>query len=194
MNAHWRTPAGLHTTSARLPDEGELPSLDGATGWLNSPPLTPAGLRRKPVVVGFWTYTCINWLRQLPYLRAWAGKYSGHGLVVIGVHTPEFSFEHNVGNVRQAVQDMRITYPVALDNDYAVWRAFGNHYWPRPLGPVATCAWLIGAVQVAAWPCGWSTLTGGRSRTCCLVRLTSMRSSALVTALMGMATSRWPHR
>jgi len=130
MTARWRAPAGLHVASARLPDEGELPSLDGATGWLNSPPLTPAGLRGKVVLVGFWTYTCINWLRQLPYLRAWDGKYSGHGLVVIGVHTPEFSFEHNVGNVRQAVQDMGITYPVATDNDYAVWRAFGNHYWP----------------------------------------------------------------
>ena len=130
MNADWRAPAGLHVASARLPDEGELPSLDGATGWLNSPPLTPAGLRGTVVLAGFWTYTCINWLRQLPYLRAWAGKYSGHGLVVIGVHTPEFSFEHNAGNVRQAVQDMGITYPVATDNDYAVWRVFGNHYWP----------------------------------------------------------------
>jgi thiol-disulfide isomerase/thioredoxin len=130
MNAHWRAPAGLHVASARLPDEGELPSWEGATGWLNSPPLTPAGLRGKVVLAGFWTYTCINWLRQLPYLRAWAGKYSGHGLVVIGVHTPEFSFEHDADNVRQAVQDMGITYPVATDNDYAVWRAFGNHYWP----------------------------------------------------------------
>jgi thiol-disulfide isomerase/thioredoxin len=130
MNAHWRVPAGLHVASARLPDEGVLPSLDGATGWLNSEPLTPAALRGTVVLAGFWTYTCINWLRQLPYLRAWAGKYSGHGLVVIGVHTPEFSFEHNAGNVRQAIQDMGIPYPVAADNDYAVWRAFGNHYWP----------------------------------------------------------------
>ena len=130
MTAHWRVPAGLHTASAQLPDEGELPSLDGASGWLNSPPLTPAGLRGKVVLVDFWTYTCINWLRQLPYLRAWAGKYSGHGLVVIGVHTPEFSFEQNAGNVRRAVQEMRIDYPVATDNDYAVWLAFGNHYWP----------------------------------------------------------------
>ena len=130
MTLRWRAPAGLHVASARLPDEGELPSLDGATGWLNSPPLTAAGLRGKVVLAGFWTYTCINWLRQLPYLRAWASKYSGHGLVVVGVHTPEFSFEHNAGYVRQAVQDMRITYPVATDNDYAVWRAFGNNYWP----------------------------------------------------------------
>ena len=130
MDARWRAPAGLHTASARLPVEGELPSFDGATGWLNSEPLTPAGLRGQVVLVDFWTYTCVNWLRQLPYLRAWAGKYSGHGLVVIGVHTPEFSFEHNIANVRQAAQGMRIAYPVATDNDYAVWGAFGNHYWP----------------------------------------------------------------
>jgi thiol-disulfide isomerase/thioredoxin len=130
MNAHWRTPAGLHTASVRLPVEGEMPAFGGATGWLNSPALTPAGLRGKIVLADFWTYTCINWLRQLPYVRAWAEKYASHGLVVIGVHTPEFPFEHDPGNVSQAVQDMGITYPVALDNDYAVWRAFGNHYWP----------------------------------------------------------------
>jgi thiol-disulfide isomerase/thioredoxin len=130
MTAHWRAPAGLHVASARLPDEGELPSLDGATGWLNSPPLTPEGLRGKVVLVDVWTYTCVNWLRQLPYLRAWAEKYSGHGLVVIGVHTPEFSFERNADNVGRAVRDMRITYPVATDNNYAVWLAFDNHYWP----------------------------------------------------------------
>ncbi len=130
MNAHWRTPAGLHTASVRLPVEGELPAFDGATGWLNSPPLTPAGLRGKVVLADFWTYTCVNWLRQLPYVRAWAAKYADHGLVVIGVHTPEFSFEHHPDNVRQAAQDLGITYPVALDSDYAVWRAFANHYWP----------------------------------------------------------------
>src|SRR5262249_21994405 len=130
MTAFWRAPAGLHFASAQLPDEGELASFGGATGWLNSEPLTPAGLRGKVVVVDFWTYTCINWLRQLPYVRAWAEKYSSHGLVVIGVHTPEFSFEHNADNVRQAVQDMRISYPVATDNNYGVWLAFDNHYWP----------------------------------------------------------------
>ncbi len=130
MEANWLTPAGLHVASARLPVEGELPSLDGATGWLNSEPLAPAGLRGQVVVVDFWTYTCINWLRQLPYLRAWAGKYSGQGLVVIGVHTPEFSFEHNPANVRRAIAELGIAYPVAADNDYAVWQAFGNHYWP----------------------------------------------------------------
>jgi len=130
MKPHWLTPAGLHTASTVLPVEGELPSFGGATGWLNSPPLTPPGLRGTVVLTGFWTYTCINWLRQLPYLRAWAEKYSGQGLVVIGVHTPEFGFEHDLDNVRRAVQEMKIGYPVAIDNDYAVWRAFDNYYWP----------------------------------------------------------------
>ena len=130
MKPHWPAPAGLHMASARLPVESRLPSFDGATGWLNSPPLTPDGLRGKVVLVNFWTYTCVNWLRQFPYVRAWAGKYSDQGLVVIGVHTPEFSFEHNLGNVSRAVQDMRVEYPVAIDNDYAVWSAFANHYWP----------------------------------------------------------------
>ena len=130
MTLHWPTPAGLHIASDQLPLEGELASFDGATGWLNSPPLTPAGLRGKVVLVDFWTYTCVNWLRQLPYVRAWAEKYSGLGLVVIGVHTPEFGFEHNLDNVRRAVRDLRVAYPVAIDNDYAVWSAFDNHYWP----------------------------------------------------------------
>jgi thiol-disulfide isomerase/thioredoxin len=130
MRTPWRGPAGLHTASARLPVEGELASFSGATGWLNSPPLTPDGLRGKVVLVNFCTYTCINWLRQLPYVRAWAEKYADHGLVVIGVHTPEFAFEHDQENVSRAVQDMRIGYPVAIDNDYAVWRAFDNYYWP----------------------------------------------------------------
>jgi thiol-disulfide isomerase/thioredoxin len=110
--------------------EGRLPALDGATAWLNSEPLTPAGLRGKVVLVDFWTYTCINWLRTLPYVRAWAEKYHDHGLVVIGVHTPEFPFEHDLENVRRAAKDMRVEYPIAIDNEYAVWRAFNNHYWP----------------------------------------------------------------
>jgi thiol-disulfide isomerase/thioredoxin len=130
MTAHWPRAAGLHTSAAGLPVEGRLPPFDGANEWLNSPPLTPAGLGGKVVLVNFWTYTCINWLRQLPYVRAWARKYSGHGLAVIGVHTPEFGFEHDLDNVRRAVQDMRVDYPVAIDNDYAVWSAFANHYWP----------------------------------------------------------------
>jgi thiol-disulfide isomerase/thioredoxin len=124
--------ARIHPSAAaaQLPVEGELPALDGATGWLNSPPLGAAELSGKVVLVDFWTYTCINWLRTLPYVRAWAGKYAPHGLVVIGVHTPEFEFEHDADNVRRAVQDMRVSYPVAIDNDYAVWGAFDNHYWP----------------------------------------------------------------
>jgi hypothetical protein len=115
---------------APLPIEGELPSLSGATGWLNSPPLTVAGLRGHAVLVDFCTYTCINWIRSLPYVRAWAGKYADQGLVVLGVHTPEFAFEQSAGNVRRAVQDLRVGYPLATDNDYAIWHAFGNLYWP----------------------------------------------------------------
>jgi thiol-disulfide isomerase/thioredoxin len=114
----------------QLPIEGEFPSLGGATGWLNSPPLTAAGLRGKVVLVDVWTYTCINWLRTLPYVRAWAEKYKGQGLVVIGVHSPEFEFEKNVDNVRQAAKAMRVDYPIAIDSDHAIWRAFNNEYWP----------------------------------------------------------------
>jgi len=113
-----------------LPIEGELPSLEGATGWLNSPPLSGADLRGKVVLIDFWTYTCVNWLRTLGYVRAWAEKYEDQGLVVVGVHTPEFPFEREVDNVRQAAKDMRVEYPIALDSDYAVWRAFSNQYWP----------------------------------------------------------------
>ncbi len=123
--------AALFTAAmAPLPVEGKLPSLAGATGWLNSQPLTAAGLRGKVVLVDVWTYTCINWRRTLPYVRAWAGKYKGQGLVVIGVHSPEFGFEKHVDNVRRAIQDMKIEYPVAVDSDYAIWRALDNHYWP----------------------------------------------------------------
>jgi thiol-disulfide isomerase/thioredoxin len=110
--------------------EGNFPSLEGATTWLNSAPLTPEGLRGKVVLVDFWTYTCINWLRTLPYVRAWAKKYQDHGLVVLGVHTPEFPFEHDLENVRRAVKEMQVDYPVAVDSEYAVWSAFNNHYWP----------------------------------------------------------------
>ena len=113
-----------------LPIEGELASLDGATGWLNSQPLSTESLRGKVVLVDFWTYTCINWLRTLSYIRAWAETYEQHGLVVIGVHTPEFPFEEDVDNVREAVKEMAVEYPVALDSDYGIWRAFDNHYWP----------------------------------------------------------------
>jgi len=122
--------ATTHPAEVRLPVEGSLPSLAGATQWLNSPPLTPAALRGKVVLVDFWTYTCINWLRTLPYLRAWAERYQQHGLVVLGVHTPEFDVEHDLDNVRRAVKELRVHYPVAVDNDYAIWGAFDNHYWP----------------------------------------------------------------
>jgi thiol-disulfide isomerase/thioredoxin len=114
----------------QLPPEGELPSFGGAAEWLNSPPLTAAGLRGKVVLIDVWTYTCINWLRTLPYIRAWAEKYKNQNLVVIGVHSPEFAFEKNVDNVRRAAKDMRVGYPVAIDSDHAIWRALNNNYWP----------------------------------------------------------------
>jgi thiol-disulfide isomerase/thioredoxin len=120
-----RTPAAV-----RLPVEGEMPSLSGATEWLNSQPLTPAALRGKVVLVNFWTYSCINSIRTLPYLRAWAEKYKDQGLVVIGVQAPEFAFEKNVDNVRWAVKDMGLDYPIAIDNNHAIWRAFDNEAWP----------------------------------------------------------------
>ena len=107
-----------------------MPALDGATGWLNSEPLDPAELRGHVVLVNFWTWTCINWLRQEPYVRAWSQAYRDDGLLVVGVHTPEFSFEHDIDGVRQAVEVRDIDYPVAQDNDYAVWSAFANRYWP----------------------------------------------------------------
>jgi len=112
------------------PIEGTLPPLDGAVEWLNSPPLTAAGLRGKVVVVDFWTYSCVNCLRTLPYVRAWYEKYKDQGLVVIGVHAPEFAFEKDIDNVKRAVKDLKVDYPVAIDNDYAIWRAFDNRYWP----------------------------------------------------------------
>jgi thiol-disulfide isomerase/thioredoxin len=105
-------------------------SLDGAAGWLNSPPLTAHGLLGRVVLVDFWTYTCINWLRTLPYLQAWTRAYKPHGLTVVGIHTPEFDFEHHPDNVRRAVRRLRLAFPVALDSDYAVWQEFDNHYWP----------------------------------------------------------------
>ena len=107
-----------------------MPTFDGSTGWLNSEPLGSADLRGRVVLVNFWTLTCINWLRQVPYVRAWTRAYRDDGLVVVGVHTPEFAFEHDIDRVRQAVVQREIEYPVALDNDYAIWRAFDNHYWP----------------------------------------------------------------
>jgi thiol-disulfide isomerase/thioredoxin len=120
---------GISGTEANDREPRQWTGLARATEWLNSPRLTATSLQGKVVLVDFWTYTCINWLRTLPYVRAWADKYKQR-LVVIGVHTPEFSFEHDVNNVRRAVHEMRIDYPVAVDNDYAIWRAFDNNYWP----------------------------------------------------------------
>jgi thiol-disulfide isomerase/thioredoxin len=116
--------------ASALPVEGQIPSLSGAVEWLNSPPLTVEALRGKVVLVDFWTYSCINCLRAIPYVRAWAEKYKDQGLVVIGVHAPEFAFEKNIDNVRRAAKDLKLDYPIAIDNDYAIWRGFDNQYWP----------------------------------------------------------------
>src|SRR5687767_12520241 len=123
--AHW-----LASDGGALPDEGRLAPFGGATAWLNSEPLTPERLRGRVVLVDFWTYTCVNWVRTLPYVRAWARKYKDQGLVVIGAHTPEFPFEHEIDNVRQVLKEMVVDYPIAMDNNYSIWRAFDNHYWP----------------------------------------------------------------
>ena len=126
MSPLWPTRA--HAVDA--PTGDILQAIQGATGWVNSPPLTAAGLRGKVVVFDIWTLSCINWLRTLPYVRAWEERYREYGLVMIGVHSPEFAFEREIGNVRRAVSAMRIPYPVAIDNDFAIWRALENHYWP----------------------------------------------------------------
>jgi thiol-disulfide isomerase/thioredoxin len=119
-------PAG----TAALPDEGRMPSFDRAVGWVGSPPLTAEGLRGRVVLADFWTYTCVNWLRTAPYLRAWHAKYAEHGLAIVGVHTPEFPFEREPRNVADAVERLGIGYPVAVDTDYGVWEDFANMYWP----------------------------------------------------------------
>jgi len=130
-SANEDTPSPPTTPAAvQLPVEGDLPSLGGATLWLNSRPLTAASLRGKVVLVEFWTYTCIYWMRHLPYVRAWAEKYKDRGLVVVGVHTPEFDFEKNIDHVRRAAKQMRVDYPIAVDSDRAIWRALKNEYWP----------------------------------------------------------------
>jgi thiol-disulfide isomerase/thioredoxin len=120
----------LMSSAAGSPIGGELASLSRANGWLNSEPLSAGELRGKVVLIDFWTYTCINWLRTVPYVRAWVEKYRDQGLVVIGVHTPEFPFEHDIDNVRRAVKAMNLPYPIAIDSDYGIWRGFNNHYWP----------------------------------------------------------------
>ncbi|CAI0948643.1 thiol-disulfide oxidoreductase [Serratia quinivorans] len=129
------TPAKLPVQTAVdtqpvLDDLGEMPALSGAVQWLNSPPLTTESLRGKVVLVDFWTYSCINCLRTLPYVKAWAEKYRDQGLVVIGVHAPEFAFERDIGNVTKEAKKLGIDYPIAIDNNYSIWRAFNNQYWP----------------------------------------------------------------
>jgi thiol-disulfide isomerase/thioredoxin len=116
--------------AGELPVEGHLPPFSGATSWLKADPLTPESLRGQVVLVDFWTYTCVNWLRTLPYVRAWDAKYRDHGLTTIGVHTPEFAFEHDLANITTQSHALGVPYPIAVDNDYGVWNAFGNHYWP----------------------------------------------------------------
>jgi thiol-disulfide isomerase/thioredoxin len=116
--------------SPTLPVEGRLASFDGATSWLNTEPLTPEGLRGRVVLVDFWTYTCVNWLRTLPYVRAWSAKYANAGLTVVGAHTPEFGFERDLDNVVAQSRNLGFDYPVAVDSAYGVWRAFDNHFWP----------------------------------------------------------------
>ncbi|MEV1131709.1 redoxin domain-containing protein [Agromyces sp. NPDC049794] len=123
--AHW-----LASDGGALPDEGRLAPFDGATAWLNSDPLTPDALRGRVVLVDFWTYTCVNWIRTLPYVRAWAAKYAEAGLTVVGVHTPEFGFEADLDNVAAQTRKLGVEYPVVVDSDYRVWGAFANHFWP----------------------------------------------------------------
>jgi thiol-disulfide isomerase/thioredoxin len=131
--------------SNRLPVEGRMPSLKHAVGWLNSPPLDLTNLRGNVVLINFWTYTCINSLRTLPYVRAWAEKYKQQGLVVIGVHTPEFGFEHEFANVRTAAAAIRVHYPIAIDSNYEIWRAFGND-----TGPLSTLWMRQGAFAITS--------------------------------------------
>src|SRR5215212_1257969 len=121
---------GIDCAAVRLPVEGKMPTFDGATGWLNSEPLTRDALRGKVVLVDFWTYSCINWIRTAPYLRAWADRYREQGLVVVGVHSPEFAFEKDADNVARATMAMSLRYPIAIDSEHAIWNAFENAYWP----------------------------------------------------------------
>jgi thiol-disulfide isomerase/thioredoxin len=120
----------LASEQSDLPVEGHLAPFTGATGWLNSPPLTPDGLRGRVVLVDFWTYTCINWLRTLPYLREWHARYAAKGLTIVGAHTPEFDFEHDVDNIVKQAAALGVTWPIAIDSNYGVWRAYSNHFWP----------------------------------------------------------------
>jgi thiol-disulfide isomerase/thioredoxin len=146
-----------------LPVEGQLPPLTGAVQWLNSPPLDAQALKGKVVLVDFWTYSCINCLRTLPYVKAWAEKYRDQGLVVIGVHAPEFAFERDVGNVTKAMKELGINYPVAIDNDYKIWRAFNNEYWPAHYFADAQGGFVTTILAKATTP-----NRNGSSSSCCV--------------------------
>src|SRR3954471_15473658 len=130
LDAIERAVRGAGWAPGRRPSEGRMPSLGGATGWLTSPPLTTEGLRGRVVLVDFWTYTCVNWLRTAPYLKAWHAKYGDAGLTIVGAHTPDFGFEHDLDNVKANVRRFGVEFPVAVDSDYGVWRAFANQFWP----------------------------------------------------------------
>ena len=121
---------GVVTIASAIGDEGRMPDFDGALGWLNSTPFSSKSLRGKVVLVNFWTYSCINSLRELPYMKAWGAKYRDAGLVVIGVHAPEFGFEKEPHNVQRAVSELNVAYPVPIDSNHSIWRAFRNEYWP----------------------------------------------------------------
>ena len=121
---------GVAVIASGAGDEGGMPDLNGAVAWLNSPPLSNKALRGKVVLVNFWTYSCINSLRELPYMKAWAAKYKDAGLVVIGVHAPEFGFEKDPANVKNAVSDLKVAYPIPIDSNHSIWSAFRNEYWP----------------------------------------------------------------
>src|SRR5215831_12888560 len=131
---HWVGAAalilGIAAMASGIGDEGPLPDFDGAIAWLNAPLLTNKALRGKVVLVNFWTYSCINSLRELPYMKAWAAKYKDAGLVVIGVHAPEFALERDPANVKNAVQDLKIPYPIPIDSNHSIWQAFHNEHWP----------------------------------------------------------------
>src|SRR5271165_5054190 len=132
--AYWIVAAalicGVAAIASETRDEGRMPDLDGAVSWLNSAPLSSKSLRGKVVLVNFWTYSCINSLRELPYMKAWAAKYKDAGLVVIGIHTPEFGFERDPANVKTAVSDLNVTYPIPIDSNHSIWTSFRNEYWP----------------------------------------------------------------
>ena len=158
--------------------EGRLPGFDGATTWLNGGPMSPADLRGRVVLVSFGTYTCTNWIHVLPYVRAWADSYARRELVVVGVQTPEFDFEGELDNVARALREMDVRYPVVVDSDYAVWRAFDNHYWPA--------LYFVDAEGQIKHPIATSgDVTTGRAASCEVGRRVAIASLSVVLSPMG---------